>query len=256
MPTETQKNFRKEMNQHINEKNETKNSSYFSYIENDFIDDYYTIKKKRRRKIYAGSFIAVIILFISMHSQIFAMTNMISKIVFNKSVSIPTISASFLSNQKYDFVIVTEYMKFIKAIHAQNDVFAKETASLKSNFDSKVITKNIYLLELRNIKEKYLQNYLDLKVFSEKNLPRGFEKYNVVILKQLSSEAHYIDSIMIYAENPTQNNFNQLNADVHEINYYSDEIYNELQAVFDALNIEYETGDDKIIHYTLKENNY
>lgn len=252
MKTNTQRNFKKEMDQIEREMKSKPTEGFYSYVEGDYINSYYTRKKKKREKIVKYSFISILILAVNVYALytwldpiIYHTTGhripRIERHIFNNSPKTHTqtnganhVQAGYQPNLKH--IKADQYIQKIKVLMLDtNQMINYATDNFNKAADNQNF-KQEYSINLNKYKEEIQSFILELRAIIP---PSEFSEYHKLNI-DFYNTAHEV--ILIYLGNIRSNtrNFEMLSVLYERNNLRILEIRQEILKGLDALSIEYE----------------
>jgi hypothetical protein len=245
MPTETQRNFKKQMKEIKNDLDNKANDSFYSYIEKDHIRNYYDSKNSRQiiAKISFGSIISLLLIVYSLYTWIkpvlesppaqniknISISN--SGLNQSKTTELEDIRLYLMKIYNYDI----EFQEFLR--YSSNNF--KNT--MEGNYD-----ESVYIKDLNTDIDKILNVLLSLN----SEVPHGFILYNNIILQKytlISNQLKYCLEIVNTRDRSILKKLNDNNLILTDLyNKQKDEMKN----AFQNLGIIYEENENGItFHY-------
>lgn len=251
MLTKTQKNFRKQMKEYKKEASADE-EKIFSYIENDMISDYYSIKPKRTYK-RAVPVAAIILLMVIAGVRIY---NFTSTNIPNASIAITqaisNIGREAALVQTVASISSQELHNYLKNINnlelKQNDIMSQYN-KLVSDFNNEIITPKGFILSTEELIKQIdilSSEFEDIKEVEEMNRYHGLLKegidlrvslFEAILLKQKTGKAKY------------NNDINEITGKINTLN---GKMKNEMITKFDEFGIEYYLNSKGGITYTIR----
>lgn len=227
MATDTQKNFRREMEKLANEREGIQTPKIYSYIDKDFVDN--RIKINKRRIISFSGIITFLV------------------IIFYFS---PYIKGAMNWYVSYNQKPVISYLEKMKTYDNQfSSVFSKIENDIK-NLDMRSLDSRNQFIYSMNENLNITQNIInDLNTIKE---PEDLSKYKELTIQKykdvLVATNHYIKGVT----RNNQSNFDSASEYLNKYNNDSSKQRVELMSVFDKYNIKYETQPNGSLRYWYK----
>ncbi|HYE83632.1 MAG TPA: hypothetical protein VEG39_15875 [Clostridia bacterium] len=246
MLTETQKNFRKQMKLYKN-RDLTGEDEIFSYIENEMISGYYSVKsKKTYKKSIPAAAILFIIIAIGLKIYNYKITNL-----SNAYAGVPQIISSInLNNNGNEHLNrVHGFLNDMNNINMKQNSIAAQYNYTVSEYNSGEITKKGFIIRIEEMKGQLklisgecenikaiegMEHYHNL---AKSGISLQWSFFEGVILKQNTVEVKY-DTIIDRYRSDIDNNCNKMKQ--------------ELISIFDGLGIEYNIKSNGDIMYTMR----
>lgn len=251
MPTKTQTNFKNQMKSYKKEASADK-EKIFSYIENDMISDYYSIKPKRvyKRSVPAA---AIILLIIIVGVRIYGFT---TANVPNASIGI---TQAIRSKGSGDFSVRTTANKDLQGLHSylndinglklkQNNVISSYNKSV-SDFNNDIITLKGFVLRIEElINQIGIINY----EFEGIEVVDEMERYHRLFNEGIQLQSALFEAVLLKHKTGKSKYINDINEIGSKIDIINAEMKNEMITRFDELGIEYEINPQGVITYTIR----
>lgn len=240
MPTETQRNFKRQMRE-LQKETQSENEEFYSYIEKDHIQNYYQDKPKRRSirtTISIGSIILII-------WNVYALSTWLLPQNIKPKL-VPAFAINNIKSTNSSQRDIAAYLQSVEEFNIRlnllferrNQVFswglnaAEKTSNMKA-MDEILYEAQSLVNELQKIKPpNIMMQYKELLIYKYSLAYKLFEVSKVAISAS--------DSV-IY--NSQINKLNMLNLDMSTSN---DKVKQEMFRVFDEVGITYEIDGDKI----------
>lgn len=246
MPTETQKNFKKEMREIEKEMKSKKQRIFYSFVKRDHISNYY--EKKKTKKIIISS--------ISLGSIIFIMWNLyaistwinpIFKIATGKNIYSVSIFSSLLGNKHKE---IAEYLEQTKELESDLGIVMNDLGNGTNNTFQTESERDNYLNTLDIYEGQLNEKITNLEKIEP---PQELENYHQDTLQLLR---YSLDMIYYAYDIVSSNDVESINEYNEVINQYNEQSHNRrlhLIKVFNEVKMEYKIMDDQTIEYTWKE---
>lgn len=248
MPTETQKNFRKQMKEYSKRNNNGKNTEFYSFIKKDKISSYYDKSEKRKKVIRTVSIGGVLVLIWNIYAiytwikpAIYSFTDnkhlQISNVVDNKSKKHREI-ANYLDLIEVKKDKLKQYYEYwCKNV---NHAFENDDVIFFDNIEEKsTLIKELYfeIEELNSPEEPKVYKELELK-----NFDNIYEIFMATLISYYTNNSE-----------EKKDNIERCSKLVDEANLYNNKIIDELIRVFNEIDMKYERTDSGSIRYWWKE---
>lgn len=260
MTTDTQKEFKKQMKELQKQKNNSDSNQFYSYVEKDYIDNYYTKKKKARiRNIGIASIIPLALGVYSIFTWIQPLINEPSSINYLTSSNV---SNNMQPNGNINPISLIKTNKLIKKHEKIIDYISKIDSSDKEILD---------MLNQRFEEFKNVQNNLTLKksyiemlqndkvrmkaIISEKvklECPEEFSLHHNTVIEKYNTYYEQLLYLIDATKTNSQESINKINLLNDKIKLYAEQQIQALLKGFDATNIKYEVKEDGNIRYWYK----
>lgn len=265
MPTDVQKNFKKQIREFQKQQKEKNRDKYYSYIEKDFISSYYEERKKRRKRIISGAgIISLLILF----WNIYAGSTWINYLAY-KIAGKPLISEGIL--ERMTGVSFTEM--FDRKASKRKAIYRYLDSIKDINIDTKSINALIRyagnqefsdviagrLEEIETQKNDVSKFFIRLNSI---DVPTEMEGYHKALTRQIElflemaemiAEAFGDDNLSLRESNLNIEErirlLQEINTRSQAFNHYNRLGQQELIRAFEQVGIKYEIADDGIRYY-------
>ena len=266
MPTDVQKNFRKQMREFEEQQKGKGREKFYSYIEGDFISNYYEERKKRRRRIISGASIISLIILIW---NIYAGSTWVNYIAY-KITGKPLISREMFGEVSGGSLI--EEIFDTKA-GRRRAIYEYLDAVKDVNLDMTALNAVIRYVENPNLSNAVLSGVKELEdkkndvsefliILNSMSVPAEMEGYHKALTRKVEL---YLDMVEIMAKAFDNMNLNlgklalsieeqrqlvqEINAKGEAFNHYNQLERRELIKAFEEAGVKYEIEDDRINYY-------
>lgn len=249
MPTETQKNFKRQMKEY--QKSKANNSDQvFSYIENDMISDYYTQKPKRRlrKTIPIGTILILAIYFgLRIYGSIQPLLN--KEITINSNDLIATSlnnTINMNSSNSWETRELYAYIQKTDELNKQLNEKINEYNSAIKEYNENLITNKGYIQKVKSIRE----NIILLKSeIGEIEVVEGMDEYYNACIYSFDSSIILMEKDVLYQETGDKKYIKERKAIIDGINEHKYDYRAALLKRFDELGIKYSVLEDGTIRY-------
>ncbi|HPL99809.1 MAG TPA: hypothetical protein PLS45_07990 [Bacillota bacterium] len=251
MPTKTQINFRKQMKAYKKEASADK-EKIFSYIENDMISDYYSIKPKRTyKKPVPVAAIMLLIFIIGVRIYNFAGTNLPNaSIGITKAMSgIGSEAAPVRTASNKKLQELHRYLNDINNLKLkQNDITSQYNKSV-SDFNNRIITSKGLILSI----EELIRQISIISSESESiKEAEGMELYHSMFKEGINLQSSLFEAILLKQKTGKAKYNDDINKLKSKIDTLDAGMMDEMITKFDELGIEYHLNSEGGITYTIR----
>lgn len=243
MSTETQKNFKKQMKQIGKEMSNKNKGEYFSYIENDHVESYYSPKKRKRIiAISLGSIIPIIWTGYCIFTWV---RPLLTGVNYNMpSISTKAISKNFLYESKH-----TDIVTYLDTVKTNENKINAYLDLLKHDFNiifKDQNTRNTYIETNANLKKELENNIISL---SSMEIPNEMEEYHATIKQKYETILEQTVYSLDIAKSVNVNNIPQLQFIIEKINLLQKQQFKQMTIAFDKVGIKYKQEGDTITYW-------
>ena len=251
MPTKTQINFRKQMKAYKKEAS-TDKEKIFSYIENDIISDYYSIKPKRvYKKSIPVAAIILIILTVGVRGYHFintkAPSSPIGIIQVISSVGSGAASVRTAADKKSQEL--HSYLNDINDIKIKQNNIISQYNKLVSDFNNGIVTRKGFALSIEDLIKQ-----IDIIINELENIKQVEEMscYHSMFKESINLQSSLFKAMLLKQKTAKSKYNDNINDIIAKIDIINTEMKNELVKRFDELGIEYYLNSEGGITYTIK----
>lgn len=254
MPTETQKNFRKQMQMLEKELNEDKEKQgFYSYIERDYINSYYSKKGKKKAIITTISIGSILFVLWNSYAVLTWIAPVVDSITEGKLKSLTGRGVAYDGINYKDGVQqeVAYYLQGTNEInHQLIDYYKLRNDILDSALKSD--SRKQYIQSLKTYTESVLGLIFQLQCIDP---PAQMDNYHALVLSNYESSYKsflYAEECLDTSDNSINNCINKFNEAVAECNAIDIQVREEMLKVFNDIGMSYYEKDG-LIHYSWKQ---
>ncbi|MFO7296142.1 MAG: hypothetical protein C0P72_008965 [Clostridia bacterium] len=247
MPTEVQKNFRRQIREFQKQQKNRENEKFYSYIEKDFISHYYETRKRRRRRIISGVSIASLLLFLWNFYAISTWVNHIAYSITGK----PLFSVESIFNRGAErHREVANYLKVVDPKEEQIQSLLNDAVTKFNEFLKNQKLHHEYIKEVNKHIQQVNKDILELKSI---NPPDVMKEFHEILLAEADLCYEILQTSLRVVNSTDGNVRNQylrdVNALVSDFNNLVRTKRDKLLEVFDEIGMKYEVSGNRIRYW-------
>lgn len=239
MPTETQKNFKKQMAKLQKQINSKSDEKIFSYIENDHIHNYYSPKKSRRVRNF--SIMGILMFMLSMYGLY---TRVKSTLDVQNPNSLNYRISSMEKAAGFSGISSREIYEYLEKVNPFEVEVSSYLTDISSNFNNYMNTNRELLLSSLSSYKKRTEGISSDIIKIEP--PYELLEYHKKLFEKINSIFNYFEVCERAAKNQ---NAEDINFKISNINLSQKLLTAELLKVFDKNGIKYEKTEEGIRYW-------
>lgn len=244
MPTEVQRNFKRQMKEIEKELKKKKNEGFYSYIEGDYINSYYETRRKKQRIVKAVSITGLLIFL----WNFYAISTWINPIFYSLTgKNLPTVNLFDFKGRKQKEVV--EYLQVINTEEERIKILLQYRAlDFINAFINRPLSNEYY----KEISEHALEIKNIISKVETMNPPDEMKTYHQITLKKFYVCGEIFDLIFQIAEEKNINTnklIEKINTAIIDFNYFDLKSREELINVFNKIGMKYELSNGQIRYW-------